>query len=76
MNGLWQDLHQITSSLKTSVASSRRSKSSPFRPAMLMLNLYISRAGKHLSPEQRIIPKTTRDGLRALYGRQRRGVKE
>lgn len=67
----WHDPLQIASSLKTSAESSRRRKSTAFRSAMSMLNFYINRAGKHLSPDQRIILEAAKDELRVLYGRPR-----
>src|SRR5437870_4192377 len=42
----------IAQSLKRSAERSHRRKSPPFRSAMSMLNFYINRAGKNLSPSR------------------------
>jgi hypothetical protein len=68
----WNDPRRIALSLKRSADSSVRSKSSPFRSAMSMLNFYINRAGKNLPQKQREILETAKQELRALYGRPRR----
>jgi hypothetical protein len=46
-----EDPAEIAESLKRSAESSDRRKSSAFRSAMSMLNLYINRAGRNLPPD-------------------------
>lgn len=46
----WSDSKKIARSLKRSVLKSIRRKAPPFQSAMSMLNFYINRAGKNLSP--------------------------
>jgi hypothetical protein len=65
------DPRRIARSLKRSADRSRRRKSDPFRSAMSMLNFYINRAGKTLSPEQRTRLEAAKNELRALYGKIR-----
>src|SRR5437762_366575 len=67
------DPRAIARSLKRSADRSRRRKSEPFRSAMSMLNLYINRAGKQISSQQRKKLERAKDELRDLYGRPRRG---
>jgi len=62
----------IALSLKRSAEQSRRRKSEPFRSAMSMLNFYINRAGKNLSPERRRALTRAKDELRAVFHRERR----
>lgn len=59
----------IAASLKRSADRSRRRKSSPFRSAMSMLNLYVNRAGKNLPASRRRLLERAKDSLRKLYGR-------
>lgn len=58
---------QIAASLKHSADRSRRRKTEPFRSAMSMLNFYINRAGKKLSPERRRRLEAAKAELRRLY---------
>jgi Protein of unknown function (DUF3175) len=60
---------RIAASLKRSALRSRRRKSTPFRSAMSMLNFYINRAGRKLSPTRRRTLERAKDELRALFGR-------
>jgi Protein of unknown function (DUF3175) len=62
---------QIALSLKRSAERSRRRKSEPFRSAMSMLNLYINRAGKKLSPNRKRILTQAKSELRRVFHRQR-----
>lgn len=66
-----QDPKEIALSLKRSADRSKRRKAEPFRSAMSMLNFYINRAGRHLTPERRACLEQAKDELRALYGRPR-----
>ena len=68
----WDDPRRIALSLKRSADRSERRKTSPFASAMSMLNFYINRAGKNLPSAQRKILETSKEELRALYGRSPR----
>jgi hypothetical protein len=58
---------RIAQSLKSSAERSRRRKSTPFRSAMSMLNFFINRMGKQLSPTRRKTLEKAKEELRALY---------
>jgi hypothetical protein len=60
---------QIAASLKRSAERSRRRKADPFRSAMSMLNYFINRAGRNLSPERRRILEQAKMALRKEFGR-------
>jgi hypothetical protein len=60
---------RIALSLKRSAERSRRRKSEPFRSAMSMLNLYINRAGKKLSPGRRRTLDQAKIELRRIFHR-------
>jgi len=64
------DPAEIAESLKRSAESSMRRKSSAFRSAMSMLNLYINRAGRNLPRERRRTLEAAKTKLRGLYGRK------
>lgn len=66
-----RDPKGIARSLKRSAERSTRRKAPPFRSAMSMLNLYINRAGKQLSPTRRRKLEAAKRELRRLYGRTR-----
>lgn len=57
----------IAASLKRSAERSRRRKAEPFRSAMSMLNFYINRAGKKLSPTRKKVLETAKDELRKVF---------
>ncbi len=61
---------EIARSLKRSAEESKRRKSSPYRSAMSMLTLYINRAGKNLSNDERSKLDRAKEELRALFGRE------
>jgi hypothetical protein len=63
------DPAEIAASLKRSAESSDRRKSSEFRSAMSMLNLYVNRAGRNLSPSRRRSFERAKTKLRGLFGR-------
>jgi len=65
----WDDPKSIARSLKRSAESSTRRKSDPFRSAMSMLNFYMNRAGKNLSPQRRKTLEFTKHELRIIFGR-------
>jgi hypothetical protein len=62
--------HGIALSLKRSAERSRRRKSEPFRSAMSMLNLYINRAGRKLSPERKRTLERAKIELRRAFHRE------
>ena len=61
---------EIAKSLKHSAEASDRRKSSAFRSAMSMLNLYINRAGRNLSPGRKRTLEAAKGRLRELFGRK------
>ena len=61
---------EIARSLKRSAQASSRRKSTPFRSAMSMLNLYINRAGRNLPPRRRRTLEAAKGKLRELFGRK------
>jgi hypothetical protein len=63
------DPRRIALSLKASAERSRRRKTTPFRSAMSMLNLYINRAGRNLDAGQRACLEAAKDELRTIFGR-------
>lgn len=65
------DPRRIARSLKRSADASTRRKSSPFRSAMSMLNLYINRAGRTLPAKKRRVLERAKDEVRAAFGRDR-----
>ena len=65
----WKDPRKIAASLKKSAEVSTRRKAPPFASAMSMLNFYINRAGKNLSPTQKEILEKAKQELRRLYSR-------
>lgn len=64
------DPAEIAESLKRSAESSDRRKSGAFRSAMSMLNLYINRAGRNLSPSRKRTLERAKTKLRGLFGRK------
>lgn len=60
---------QIALSLKRSAEHSQRRKSAPYRSAMSMLNFYINRGGRNLSPSRRRVLERAKDELRDVFGR-------
>jgi hypothetical protein len=60
---------QIARSLKHSAERSRRRKADPFHSAMSMLNFYVNRAGKNLSPTRRRTLGRAKDELRRVFSR-------
>jgi hypothetical protein len=61
---------QVALSLKRSAERSGRRKSEPFRSAMSMLNLYINRAGKNLTPARRRVLERAKAELRKAFRRE------
>ena len=64
------DPKKIALSLKLSAEKSQRKKAPPFQSAMSMLNLYINRAGKNLSPKRRKILDSAKVELRKLFDKK------
>ena len=64
------DPHKIAVSLKRSAERSTRRKSTPYQPAMSMLNFYINRAGKNLPKTRRDILERAKGELRDVFGRE------
>lgn len=60
----------IAASLKRSADASQRRKSEPYRSAMSMLNFYINRGGKNLSPTRLRTLEAAKNELRKAYGRE------
>jgi len=60
---------RIARSLKQSAELSTRRKGEPFQSAMSMLNFYINRAGKNLSPNRKQVLERAKIELRRLFGR-------
>jgi hypothetical protein len=65
----WSSPWAIARSLKRSAELSRRRKAGAYQSAMSMLNFYINRAGRNLSPERRRILERAKDELRRAFGR-------
>ena len=65
----WKNPKKIALSLKYSADKSHRKKSSPYQSAMSILNFYINRAGKNLSPPQKKILEKAKDELKKLFER-------
>ena len=59
----------IARSLRRSAEISTRRKAGAYQSAMSMLNFYINRAGRNLSPKRRRILERAKDELRAAFGR-------
>jgi hypothetical protein len=59
----------IAYSLKHSAESSTRRKGGAYQSAMSMLNFYINRAGRNLSPSRRRILERAKQELRKAFGR-------
>jgi hypothetical protein len=59
----------IARSLKRSAELSTRRKAGAYQSAMSMLNFYINRAGRTLSPKRRRILERAKSELRITFGR-------
>jgi uncharacterized protein DUF3175 len=60
----------VAASLKRSALRSRRRKAPAYQSAMSMLNFYINRAGKGLSPSQKRVLERAKRELRRTFGRE------
>jgi hypothetical protein len=65
----WPSPGAIARSLKRSAELSARRKATAFQSAMSMLNFYINRAGRNLSPKRRRVLERAKDELRNAFGR-------
>jgi hypothetical protein len=60
---------KVAESLRRSSERSTRRKGTSYQSAMSMLNFYLNRAGKTLSPSRRRILERAKPQLRKLFGR-------
>jgi hypothetical protein len=60
----------IALSLKHSAETSKRRKGTPLQSAMSMLNFYINRAGRNLSPGRKRLLERAKPELRKAFGRE------
>lgn len=61
---------KIAASLKRSAERSKRRKGTPLQSAMSMLNFYINRAGRNLSPARKRLLERAKPELRKAFGRE------
>jgi hypothetical protein len=61
---------RIAASLKRSAEQSTRRKGTPLQSAMSMLNFYINRAGRNLSPARKRLLEQAKPELRKAFGRE------
>jgi len=66
----WDDPKRIAKSLKNSAEASTSKKAGPFQSSMSMLNFYINRAGKNLSPQRKKILEEAKVELRKLFDKE------
>ena len=59
----------VAASLKRSALRSKRRKASPYQSAISMLNFYINRAGRGLSPSRKSALERAKGELREAFGR-------
>jgi hypothetical protein len=60
----------IARSLKRSAEASKRRKGTALQSAMSMLNFYINRAGRNLSPARKRVLERAKPELRKAFGRE------
>jgi hypothetical protein len=60
---------KIALSLKRSAERSRRRKAGPYQSAMSMLNFYINRGGRNLSPSKKKVLQRAKVQLRRAFHR-------
>jgi hypothetical protein len=65
---------KIAISLKRSSERSKRRKGTPYQSAMSMLNFYINRAGKTLSPRRKQVLERVKSELREVFRREKRAA--
>ena len=61
----------VARSLQHSAKTSKRRKGTPFQSAMSMLNFYINRAGKNLSPKQKTVLIRAKTELRKAFHKEK-----
>lgn len=64
-----QSSHAIARGLQQAALKSNRTKGTKFQSAMSMLNYYINRGGKKISPEDRARLEAAKNELRKLFGK-------
>src|SRR5262245_44086231 len=64
-----QSSRAVAASLKRSALRSKRRNGSPFQSAISMLNFYINRAGRGLSPSRKMVLERAKRDLRRAFGR-------
>jgi hypothetical protein len=60
----------VAASLKRSALRSKQRKASPYGSAISMLNFYINRAGRTLSPSRKRVLERAKSELRRAFGRE------
>jgi len=65
---------EVAESLKHSALAINRRKAQPFQSAMSMLNFYINRAGKNLSPERKKALEQAKSELRKIFAEKGSGT--
>lgn len=60
---------EIAKGLKKAVLESDRTKRTKFQSAMSMLNFFINRAGKNLSPKDKLRLENAKIELRKIFGK-------
>ena len=63
------DPKRIARSVKRSAQQSKRRKGTPYQSAMSMLNFYINRAGKNLTPAKKAKLEKAKEELKSLFHR-------
>ena len=66
----WADPERIARSLKRSAETSHRRKAGPYQSAMSMLNFYINRGGRNLSPARKKVLERAKMELKELFHRE------
>jgi hypothetical protein len=66
-----RNAEDIARSLKRSAERSKRKKGTPFQSAMSMLNFYINRAGKNITPTRKKILEGAKQKLRNLFNKKK-----
>jgi hypothetical protein len=69
-----RDARSVARALKRSALQSKRRKTDPFRSAMSLLNFYLNRGGRNISPTRRRELERAKDELRAAFGRPRKSA--
>jgi hypothetical protein len=67
----WSDSKKIARSLKRSAEASDRRKGTAYQSAVSMLNFYINRAGRNLSPKRRGVLEEAKTELKKIFKNNR-----